>query len=571
MPIQPTTGHCCRIQKLGIVLLCLSALPVAAAQAPQPGQEALRLQQQQQRDLQQLKLEQRQRQMQRGRFGTPPTTPTAPKDIAKDERCWPLRGTRLAGVTLFSRTELDNHIEPYVAPCMGVTQINRLLAEITRLYVEAGYIASRPYLISAPSAGHPLDIHVEEGYLEAIELADQSLPVSLGAAFPGMLGKPLNLRDLEQGLDQLNRLRSVDLTADIAPGSQAGASRIILRSRSSASRWALGLGLDNLGSAGTGRDRNALSLNLDSPLQLGDSLNLSFSDTLNHGPRYSRSTSLFYSIPYGYWTYSLFASHAEYRSPFKLSRTTLYNSGRTDQVSLRSDRVLWRDQGHQLSANLQLAYKDVDSYLQKAHLDIQSPTLTVAEAGLNLFWLNSAVWNLDVNYAQGLTWFGADRDADQVHKNRPKAQFHKYRANLSQWRNGQWLAQPWQWQSQLSVQYSPDTLPAIEQLLVTDDSAVRGYRDNSSSGAIGAVWRNTLRLPLNRDLPVKITPRLGLDNGWVKREHGAQSQRLSGASAGLNLSWKNVQLDFDYQRNLNTPTGFRQEPEVWLTRLSLQI
>ncbi len=105
--------------------------------------------------------------------------------------------------------------------------------------------------------------------------------------------------------------------------------------------------MDNLGSAGTGRDRNAINLSLDSPLQINDSLNLSFSDTLNHGPRYSRSHSLFYSIPYGYWTYSLFASHAEYRSPFKLSRTTFYNSGRTDQVSLRSDRVLWRDQGHQ--------------------------------------------------------------------------------------------------------------------------------------------------------------------------------------------------------------------------------
>ena len=571
MPNQPSTGHLCCLQKLGITLLCLCALPVAAADGPQPSQEALRLQQQQQRDLQQLQLEQRQRQMQRGSFGTQPVTPALPKDIAQDERCWPLNGTRLAGVTLFNRTELNKRIEPYVAPCMGVTQINRLLAQITQLYVEAGYIASRPYLISAPAAGQPLDIHVEEGYLEAIELADQSLPVSLGGAFPGMLGKPLNLRDLEQGLDQLNRLRSVDLTADIAPGSEAGASRIILRSRSSASRWALGLGVDNLGSAGTGRDRHAISLSLDSPLQLNDSLNLSFSDTLNHGPRYSRSHSLFYSIPYGYWTYSLFASHAEYRSPFKLSRTTFYNSGRTDQVSLRSDRVLWRDQGHQLSANLQLAYKDVDSYLQKARLNIQSPTLTVAEAGLNLFWLNSAVWNLDVNYAQGLTWFGADRDAGQVQKTRPQAQFHKYRANLTQWRNGQWAAQPWQWQSQLSVQYSPDALPAIEQLLVTDDSAVRGYRENSSSGAMGAVWRNTLRLPLNSDLPVKITPRLGLDNGWVKREHGAQSQRLSSASAGLNLSWKNVQLDFDYQRNLNTPSGFRQEPEVWLTRLSLQI
>lgn len=125
---------------------------------------------------------------------------------------------------------------------------------------------------------------IDEGYIESIELADQSLPVSLGGAFPHMLGQPLNLRDLEQGLDQLNRLRSIDLTADIAPGSQPGASRIILRSRTAGqSRWALGLGIDNLGSASTGRDRNSVSLSVDSPLQLNDLLSLSASDTLNQG------------------------------------------------------------------------------------------------------------------------------------------------------------------------------------------------------------------------------------------------------------------------------------------------
>lgn len=555
-----------------LLSLLAGALPVAAADMPQPGQEALRLQQQQQRDLQQLQLEQRQRQLQRGSFGAPAVTPAEAAPHREDEHCWALSGTRLAGVTLFKKDWLNRQLEPYIAPCMGVNGINRLLAQITRIYVDAGYIASRPYLSSAPADGHSLDIVIDEGYVEAVELADQSLPVSLAGAFPGMLGKPLNLRDLEQGLDQLNRLRSVDLTADIAPGSQPGASRIVLRPRgNAASRWALGLGVDNLGSASTGRDRNAINLGFDSPLELNDALNLNFSDTLNHGPRYSRSASVFYSIPHGYWTYSLFASHAEYRAPFKLSSTTLYNSGRTDLFSLRADRVLWRDQGHQLSANLQLAHKDVDSYLQKVRLGIQSPTLTVAEAGLNLFWLDSAVWNLDINYAQGLTWFGADRDSQQVQKNLPQAQFHKYRANLSQWRNGRLGNQPWQWQSQLSLQYSPDPLPAIEQLLGTDDSAVRGYRENSASGAIGAIWRNTLRLPLQNDAPVKLTPRLAFDHGRIKAQEGAASERLSSASIGLNLSWKNLQVDVDYQRSLETPQRFHREPAAWLTRLSLQI
>ena len=551
--------------------LCLCASALAAAEGGLPGQEALRLQQQQQRAVQQLQLEQRRRQLRRSSPDLHSTEPTAPAPTAKDERCWPLQGLRLAGMTLLSPSALDSRVKPLMAPCMGINRINRLLAEITRLYVEAGYVAARPYLSSTPSAGQPLDIRVDEGYVEAIELADQRLPVSLRTAFPAMLGAPLNLRDLEQGLDQLNRLRTLDVTADIVPGSEQGASRIILRSRAVEHHWGLDLGLDNLGSAATGRDRKVIGLSLDSPLQLNDSLNLGFSETLNHGPRFSRTNSLFYAVPYGYWTLSAFASHIEYRSPIKLSTTTLYGSGRTDQFSLRADRVVWRDQGHQLSAHLQLTHKAVDTYLQKARLQIQSPTLTVVEAGLNLFWQDTAVWNLDVTYAHGLTWLGADRDSDQVQSNLPKAQFQAYRANLVQWRNGQLFAQPWQWQSQLTLQYSPDPLPAIEQLLGTDDSAVRGYRENSASGAIGAIWRNTFYLPLNNDLPISITPRLGLDNGWVKPQHGAAGQRLSGASVGINLRWRHLQLDLDYQHNLTIPKGFSQEPDVWLARLSVQI
>ncbi|RON88559.1 ShlB/FhaC/HecB family hemolysin secretion/activation protein [Pseudomonas fluorescens] len=557
---------------LSAFVLSVCASSIQAADPVAPGQEVLRQQQQQQRDLQQLQMEQRKRQLERGAFGPAPTTPFIPQTVTPDERCWPLSGTRIGGVTLIDSAKLNARIKPLLAPCMGVGQINHLLATITAIYVEQGYIASRPYLLSAPAAGQSLDIMIDEGYIESIELADQSLPVSLGGAFPHMLGQPLNLRDLEQGLDQLNRLRSIDLTADIAPGSQPGASRIILRSRTSGqSRWALGLGMDNLGSASTGRDRDTVSLSFDSPLQLNDLLSLSASNTLNQGDRYSRNASLYYAIPYGYWTYSAFASHAEYRAPFKLPSATLYSTGITDQLSLRADRVLWRDQSRQLSANLQLAHKDVDSYLENVRLGIQSPTLTVAEAGLNLFWLDRAVWNLDFTYSQGLRWLGADDDANHAVSNLPKAQFRKYRAGLSQWRNGQFGAQAWQWQSQLNLQYSPDPLPAIEQLLGTDDSAVRGYRVSSASGASGAIWRNTLRLPLRSDWPLQITPRVGLDNGWLKADHGAQSQRLSGASVGLNLGWKNLQVDVDYQRALNTPNGLQHEPETWLMRVGLQI
>lgn len=454
---------------------------------------------------------------------------------------------------------------------MGVRQINQLLSTITQAYVEAGYIASRPYLSSSPAAGQSLDILIEEGFVESIELADQTLAVSLRGAFPGMLGKPLNLRDLEQGLDQLNRLRAFDLTADIAPGTLHGGSRIIIRPRALMKRWGLDLGLDNLGSASTGRDRATLSLSLDSPLGLNDYLNLSLSDTLNSDARFNRSRSLYYSMPHGYWNLALFASRAEYWAPVRLSQQTVDSEGRTDQFSLRLDRVLWRGQRHQLSGNLQLAHKRVESLFLNQRLQIQSPTLTVAEAGVSLFWLDNATWNLDLGYAQGLTWFGADRDDERLLDDLPRPQFRKWRASFGQWRNGLFATQPWQWHSQLSLQYSPDPLPAIEQVLASDDSAVRGFRRNSASGASAAIWRNTLRLPQQLEHGLLLTPRLGLDGGWVKADHGVAPEQLAGASAGLSLNWHDLRLDLDYQRSLHRPQTFTHEPEIWLMRLSLSL
>ena len=182
----------------------------------------------------------------------------------------------------------------------------------------------------------------------------------------------------------------------------------------------------------------------------------------------------------------------------EVSRGTFYNYFRTTEEVMAA---VQQDVGNELLSLVDMAIADRQDPAERLACGVRMvlqelnllPTLTVAEAGLNLFWLDRAVWNLDVNYAQGLRWFGADDDSQQQINNLPKAQFRKYRAGLSQWRNGQFGAQTWQWQSQLNVQYSPDPLPAIEQLLGTDDSAVRGYRVSSASGASGAIWRNTLR------------------------------------------------------------------------------
>ncbi len=66
-------------------------------------------------------------------------------------------------------------------------------------------------------SGGTLVIAVTEGKVEAVTLEGHE-ENAIRMAFPRAEGRVLNLRDAEQGLEQLNRLNSRPLTVDILPG-----------------------------------------------------------------------------------------------------------------------------------------------------------------------------------------------------------------------------------------------------------------------------------------------------------------------------------------------------------------
>ncbi|MNJ06609.1 Hemolysin transporter protein ShlB precursor [compost metagenome] len=522
--------------------------------------------------LQQEQLEQFQRLRTLLRTDDAPTQPhTAPSIEQAPGACWPLSGIRLAGNQQLSLADLAPALQPLIEPCMSPAQVNRLLKAITQRYVDAGYLTSRPYLNSRPQAGGTLDIVIVEGFVESIELSNPDLPLSLRSAFPSLLGQPLRLDELEQGMDQLNRLKAFDLVADLLPGSVEGATRVLITPRQLGNRWHLGSNIDNRGSKATGRQRLGLGVGLDSPLELNDFMQLSVNSTLKTGSSYSRGYGLYYSIPYGPWHYALSLNQLQYQA--QLPGKRLYSSGQSAFFSLGLERNLWRNQQGLLSTSWRLEHKRLDNRLADYRLPLQSPTLTSLEAGLNLLWLDDGLWTAYLGLSQGLDWLGADRT--QRLRNSPQPQFRKYRANLLHLRQGLDPDWPWRWQSELNLQYSPDSLPAVEQQQVTDHTAVRGFRQQVVAGASAAVWRNSLSQPLPLDLPhgLVLRPALGVDLGWGKYDHGSTSQRLAGAYAGLELSVPGSQLKLDYQRALHASGQRRQglEPGFWLLEWILNI
>jgi hemolysin activation/secretion protein len=545
---------------------CLSGLlSIAQALADDPASQQLR---DQQHGLRQLEQQQRLERWQRAPAAAQPTdsTPRPPHDA----RCWAVDGVRVAGNHQLSDTALAPIIRALTPACMGIADINRLLQAITRRYVQAGYPTSRPYLRQAPENGAPLDIVILEGFVESIELAGPDLPLSLSSAFPGLLGRPLYLPDLEQGLDQLNRLRAYELTATLLPGELQGGSRVVVQPDKVASRWHLDSRFDNRGSELTGRHRVNLGIGLDSPLGLNDDLRLSLTSTVLDTPGKSQGLSLYYSIPYGAWSLSLSASELRYQAPLPGSDKAA--DGSSSYQGLGIERVLWRNAQGMLSASVRLDRKQLVNRCAGAVIVQQSPTLTTVEAGINLLWLEGGLWNGYLGVAQGIDAFGADQSPLGAQRLRPD--FRKYRASLLHLRQGP-ARNPWRWQSELGLQYSGDQLPAVEQLLVSDDSAVRGFRLRTYSGASSAVWRNTFSqpLPLPWASPVQVRPYIGLDLGWTRTAQGNPSQRLAGAAAGLELSLPGSRLRLDYQRALNASDLPRPllEPGFWVLDWTLSI
>src|SRR5699024_7064607 len=117
--------------------------------------------------------------------------------------------------------------------------------------------------------------------------------------FPQLIEKPLNLRDLEQGLEQLNRLTTKRIDIDIEPGQKKGYSAIVLRTVTA--RWPVSaaLAFDNSGQQTTGTGQSSLTFSVDNPLRLADRWQFSFSR--NNDFRQQHGSQSFYglfSLPY---------------------------------------------------------------------------------------------------------------------------------------------------------------------------------------------------------------------------------------------------------------------------------
>ena len=560
------------------------AVASAGAQAQTPGgadlgraaveaDRAIQLQQQRERE-ERARLEAPQRRPGGAVLGVEPGTADA-----GDGRCFDIDQIALDGASLLSPAERASLTASYTNRCVGLPQINELLQDITNFYVARGYVTSRAYVPPQDMGTGTLRILVIEGVLEKIEAAPTSAGhMNLTTAFPGLEGKAVNLRDIEQGIDQINRLQSNNAAIDIASGDKPGGSRLIV-TNAARKRWFGNLAVDNTGQDSTGKYQGALSLGYDDPLRLNDLVNVSVRHNLDghFDDTESRAASLYYAVPFGYWLASLSYSDFEYTSLVSGAVTDFDTAGTTRTGNLRLDRVLFRDQTRKLTVSLGLTKKDSRNFILGELIENNSRDLTILDASMN----TSTSWQgvllfADVGVSKGLRAFGALHDLDAQPDAAPKAQFTRLNFSLNASRPFQIGSFTLVYAGQINGQYSPDVLFGTEQFLIGGPFSVRGYRDTSLSSDTGLNLRNDLRLPVALDRLVagapaaaRLEPYLGVDIGRVYSHFNQPGGSLGSWTAGLAMSYRAISVDFAYSEPTSYPNRIDPDTSYFYGRIAV--
>ena len=442
--------------------------------------------------------------------------------------CFDIRTIGIRGVSLLPKELLDALRAPYAARCLHVAEIRALMGAIDGAYADRGHITSKTYIPEQDLKSGALVLQVVEGRVEAIILQTPDGAVldsdarawRLATAFPAAEGAFFQLRDFEQGLDQMNRLKSVDARMTLRPGETDGGSVAVV-THAQDDRYRARMRYDTYGAKSTGDRRLSLDLDFDDIAGVNDEFKLGYSGSENTNALTARA-----SAPYGYWTLSADAAYSEYLTPLN---TVSELFGRSLSGEFKAQYMAFRDQTSTLELSAAMGVRRSERFINDVALTPQNLT-TLTLGGRYLTVGAAARQSFSASVVSGVEWFGADR---QGAPDAPQPQFVK-------------LALGWQRQAAIKglgslvtdaqAQLSPDSLYGAEQMSVGSLSTVRGYRESAAAGDSGAYIRNDLYL--DSDLWSWILP------DGLKAEAGRRAQVNLFLDAGMTRDHARARTDY---------------------------
>ena len=486
---------------------------------------------------------------------------------------------------LLNEIEKENILEKYLNRDLGSTEITNLVTDLTNRLIAKGYITSVATISENNDLStKTLNLKIVPGKIEKIVLNEDKGFDNFKKAFlvSTKEGKVLNIRDLDTTTENFNYLEANNMTMEIVPSEIPNYSIVKIKNEIK-DKFTVSALTNNYGEDKQNAIwRGGVSINIDSPLGIGDRVYFSYmtvhkkkpdrswkraTENLKPGeiapigpkgydPRkdtlpYKRNLDLYnfrYIMKFNSYTLSLGSSRTENISSFYTPNTVYDMETVSSTFSINLDKILWRNQKNKISLGIGLKRKHNESYIEDTKLSDR--ILTIGDISLNgttVFYGGLLSGSLD--YERGIRALGASST--------PKSQFMKYTMNVDYYKP---ITKRLAYRLDTTAIYSNDVLYGSEKQSIGGVGSVGGYhRRGNIQGDKAIEIQNELSYRiLDSEKFGKISPYLSYSYGRVKNNKNNSKYGkgyITGTLLGLRYNMKYLDLDIAYAKPL-THSGY---------------
>ena len=310
-----------------------------------------------------------------------------------------------------------------------VSDITNIRNAFQRKLLDKGYVTSQVYIPEQNLNTGTLQFMVMPGRVEDIRYGDSSAHGPWRTAFPVRPGDILNIRDVEQGLEQMKRVSSQSVTMKLLPGTAVGTSIIELSIKQDKPVHG-SISFDNSGLESTGVYQGSFTTSFDQVFRANDTFTMSLSGDLSGSGsiKGTRAASLNYVIPHGKDTFSLSFSKSRYHQTIQSNPYDFTYSGKSTTMKAKWNHVWSRTQREKRAFDISISTRHNHRFINDLEMPVQALRTTSMEFGVsNRKYIGNATLYSRLGFQWGIGALGAQPEHKaSVAMGGPTSRYHMW-------------------------------------------------------------------------------------------------------------------------------------------------
>ena len=446
---------------------------------------------------------------------------------------------------------------------LSLKEINEAVGKMNHELMQRGFSTSRVVIPEQNLSEGMLRLVLQIGRIHAVRFAEDSDTLYTYNLFPFREGDILNVRDIEQGIEQAKRLPSQDISVQLLPSDQPQRTDVVLTVKRGKNFYGT-ISVDDSGLEDTGKLQWYTSIGVDQIFQRNDILRVGMNlDGAQDGyAKGTRGHNISYTIPYGAHTFTFSYQRSKYHQTVESRPYDFISAGDTNISTFSWDYVLHRSSSMKTSMDIRLKKRNSHSFINDVELPIQAMHQTSMEIGFaERLYLQRNTLYFRLAHRFGLGWLGAQKE--KPYADAPKTLYRMWLLDVDFVHPFTFGHRPATFTTSFHGQWTMDDmrLYGVDMISMGNRYTVRGFDGETTlMGTNGWYLRNELSTQFPKQ---KAELYLGLDVGTVYG-YGTEvynEHAIAGAAIGLRGTLADASYDVFAAAPIIKPEGFHT-PDV---------